>query len=263
MRSRRGSRLVGALALAFAASSGACGARTSLDQASIAEPDYPDALAHASCDGIGRCCRLAGYRVAKNGCVARSRSASAAADDAAKQHGAHYDGVAAARCLAQVRRGIEQCLPFKEIDRSGCAAVYRDGDLPTGAECTTNGECTTGDVCTSPAPGPYTCEPYRVTGKGESCGFSTHAVVDCAPELICQNGSCQPWLPLGTPCPDGASGDMCARGAVCDFEGSKTCIAARPVGSACTAPTQCEGYACYSGHCRLVPQFVSQAACSL
>lgn len=260
----RGTRVVGALVLAFAASSGACGARTSLDQASIAEPDYPDAVAHASCDGIGRCCKLAGYHAAKNGCVAQTRSATASLAAEARQHGAHYDGVAAARCVAQVRRAIEQCLPFKEIDRSGCGGVYSGGDLPTGSPCTANGQCVPGDSCYGAGGSVgFTCLRHAIVGNGEACGWSANEIIECRAGLICRNGTCQPWLPLGTPCPDGAVGDMCAPGAVCDFDGSKTCVPARAVGSACTDATQCEGYACHFGHCQLVPQFVLDQYCSL
>ncbi len=260
---RQGAGIVGALSLAFAAASGACGARSSLDQASIAEPDYADAVAHAWCDGIDRCCKLAGYRVARAGCVAQVRSATASVAAAARQHGAHYDGAAAARCVAQIRRGIDQCQSYKQLDRSGCVGVYSSGNLPTGAVCTTDGECSAGDVCRALAPGAYTCELYTVAGNGEPCGYSAHAAVECAPHLICRNGTCQPWLPLGTPCPDGAQGDLCAPGAVCDFDGSRLCVAARPVGSPCTDRMQCEGYQCDGGRCRLVPQFVGNQYCSL
>jgi hypothetical protein len=105
-----------------------------------------------------------------------------------------------------------------------------------------------------------------VVGKGEHCGNTDTAHADeCAAPLLCDDSNhCAVLAARGEHCITGTTwGDTCAPRSVCDRNGTHTCIAATPVGQACTSVEACEALSCIDGLCREPLFLVTQSSCAM
>lgn len=230
----------------------ACGGKASTpssEESSVAEVDFPAAMAHAVCDGLDACCRLAGFADSIAECFDREFEAFATNAEAARLGGAKYDAAAAAACVAMSRERTSACLSSKQASLfvEPCLRAYQGGTVEIG------GECTTLWACASPPDEMATCLAGACVGvdfpgDGDSC----YVMALCEPGLFCRVNTCRPLVPLGEPCVWGADGDYCEAGATCDHLGTGRCVAAKAAGEPCTSKYECEEYSCLNGHCAVV-----------
>lgn len=198
------------------------------------------------CEGMKKC----GLFSADMNCDDPTRST----EDTARfyRHGlargdVRYDGVTAARCLADLAAG-EGCTPGKFFSMRqdaplSCLQVFV-GDGVEGAPC---GACAPGFVCTeligSAACG--TCVPavaLMPLREGEACERSFGA--PCESGLYCDS-VCTPFRAVGESC--GPSLE-CSPGARCSDEG--LCIQLLPKGATCVALGTCgDSMQCIDGVC--------------
>jgi len=250
----------GAVVAALMASCGGKATVAPPDESRVSEADFCAAMAHAECDGLGSCCRLAGHVDVDPDCYAKVLAATEKQVDAARAAGARYDDEAGARCVAARAEMSTQCLTYKgpADGLDACNQVHRGGNGGVGDACDWW-------TCAESAEGPTTCLTQVsasgaqsrcvvtiVAADGEPCGSSAERFAECASGLICSFEGCRPFVPLGEPCVEGATGDLCEPGATCDFTETKRCVAANAPGEACSSQFECEGYSCVQGRCTLV-----------
>ena len=206
------------------------------ENAPIAADEFPSRFAAAWCGLLQKCC-LASGATAAGSCEADALARITNIGTQAAADGATWDGVGAARCLAEIASAdcasVDVAALRKLVD--GCGDTWF-GVIPPGGACQTyeacakpavSGGASAGASCVNAVcvqvvrqpPGAacsgttVTCDPLLATcvsgscvavpGAGESCSGS------CRSGLSCTAGVCQPRLAMGEAC---ASDGECASG---------------------------------------------------
>lgn len=108
------------------------------------------------------------------------------------------------------------------------------------------GPCGEGFCPIFPMVCPARCTAYQTVGM--PCGETGLSAQVCAPNLICQSGTCRALPARGAACTG-----SCAEGLVCRVlvdAGGSTCEPPVPSGGACNVPVECVSGLCSGGICR-------------
>jgi hypothetical protein len=229
-------------------------------------------VAAAICDGLGSCCRSAGFPFDDAAC--RNQWVTGMSSEAPTSTAVSYDANVAGECVASLRPYVAACGTAPTPTTDACARIYV-GTKPEGAACQSDEECarpaqgfaycndgaiTSADAGTSSTPvcvveGPEVhgtvgqgCSMTCTTdGSGESCGASgSFGSADGGsptptPGVACFTNdgvycspsyTCQRMAEVGGACDLGG----CVRGAYCDST-SRVCVALGQPGAACSGQT--------------------------
>ena len=190
-----------------------------------------------------------------------------------------YDGVAARRCVDDLRNA--SCTSSSPYDPA-CEKTFT-GTLTDGSRCIADGECSSASFCAKPAattgaascdgtcvPGGTLCNDDSDCAGGQVCDTTMSTATSggtcvtpvpagatgapCGTNHSCQGGlscstsatppTCTPLGQAGAPC-DGAAASGCAAGLICvpsDDAATYSCLTDARKGEACQALYQCGGF---------------------
>lgn len=243
--------------------------------AAISAGDFPDAVAHALCDGLGPCCRTAGVAFDLANCLREAAAGFKMHIDSATAQ--RYVPAAGGACVAALRTEMASC-GGDPVEGHSCTWDLLVGTLPPGSSCRDAKECSPPATCFAPDTGPGVCIATESAGEGDACtgdcaGEGGSGVGDCSATpmtsdagtvvsdritvcfsdkgLYCGTGAvCHSSGKVGEAC---VSGYGCVPGAVCDSQ--STCVrqvkvTRKPPFATCTSDEECATHACESGKCR-------------
>jgi hypothetical protein len=202
----------------------------------IPEDELPEQASAAVCELLFGCdCENPGYADEPQ-CVEDLMQENTEAQMAAQEAGLSYDPDCAGD---QVGAYLEHgCSPeLLDVDCDGFCQAYH-GEVQAGGSCTiVSGtfwsDCAQGLLCLN-----GTCDALcddELLGEGDAClddqGESLGAC-DSEQGLLCdyESGTCKALPGPGEPC---FGGEVCAAGAICDFQNGGVCIAAPKEGDPC------------------------------
>jgi hypothetical protein len=243
--------------------------------AAISVGDFPDAVAHAICDGLGPCCKEAGVAFDLANCLSEAAAGFRMQIDSATAQ--KYVPAAGGACVAALRTEMASC-GGDPIEGHSCDWDLLVGTLPPGSSCHDSKECLPPATCFEAGLATGVCVATDSAGEGEPCagdcaGESGSAVGDCsAAPRVSEAGTfvsdhvaacfgdkglhcgtdavCHSAGKLGEPC---VPGYECVPGTTCDSQ--NTCVREvkaklKPPFAACTSNEECATHACLSGKCR-------------
>ena len=273
-------RIAGAgIATALATAMAGCDGQTTgagSQTAPIAVGDFPNAVAHAFCDGLGPCCGKAGVPFDLANCLQEVAAGFQMQIDSATAR--KYVPVAGGVCVAALRTELSSC-GGDTFQGHACDWDLLVGTLPPGGPCHDARDCLPPAMCSTPAPGQPQgeCVATEPSSEGEACagdcaGEGGSAVGDCSASpmtsdagaivsdriavcfgdqgLYCgADGTCHSMGKLGAACVPGYG---CVPGAVCDSHNTcvqRTKTVLKPPFAACVRGDECATHVCQSGKC--------------
>jgi hypothetical protein len=255
-----------------------CGGHTTgtgSEAAPIAVGDFPNAAAHAFCDGMRPCCGEAGVPFDLANCLKEVAAGFQMQIDSATTR--RYVPAAGGACVAALRTEMTSCAGGT-VQGHSCDRDLLVGTLPPGSPCGDAHDCLPPAMCsTTPDQSQRHCIATDAASEGEACtgdcaGAGGSTVGDCSAGpmtndagalasehvavcftdqgLYCgTDETCHSMGKLGEPCTPGYG---CVPGVTCDSH--DTC--ARPVNSvrkppfsACVSGDKCETHVCQNGKC--------------
>jgi hypothetical protein len=249
-------------------------------------------VANSLCEAMEGCCKLSGLTLDRAACVTREADFIARVVGGGSCTGATFDQTQVAACLDQTREAYAKCQPGVS-QAPACNVVLGAGKGRPGEPCAWSPDCAQSpelhQICASVTdpngPAYQGCQEQRLVGEGEGCTLYSAGKVNfvCNPALglycdqtfdgivcnryrklgeSCRDADCddQTYCELEKCVPRPGAGETCVGGDVkpcrpgfrCD-DGSKTCIAFKPLGEPCADRFECQSFTCAFGKC--VPSF--------
>lgn len=226
----------------------------------IPEAELPEEASAAICELLFSCdCDDPGHATQAE-CEDAEAETQSESQAAAQAAGLTYDPECAGNLLGNFLEN--GCSPEIVLDCDTFCSPYH-GNVPEDGACEAAGgeasysDCAQGLLCFSGTCVDL-CGDGDFLGEGEACSDGQESLGQCDPNanLICdfQTETC---VALPGPGEDCYGGEVCAPGAVCDFQNGGVCIAAPKEGEACTFQCDvglyCDGVDGQDGTCQSLP----------